>query len=156
MSSTPKANGDQFRSGRGLSLPTDVAVPEAIQKALNTAPAAKKPATNRESMQRKQYLPYVVLEFDKNETQWTGTWRVQCGTIGLIFTNDTAMCLVPPMYVAVKGQDDMGDHLLMARGDLTPAWDTHHASDQWYAATTGTGSLHVKIDFQPIRDEFND
>jgi serum/glucocorticoid-regulated kinase 2 len=50
-----------------LSLPPDVAVPEAIQKALNTAPAARKPVNNRESMQRKRYLPYVVLEFDKNE-----------------------------------------------------------------------------------------
>src|ERR1700753_1285937 len=28
-----------------------------------------------------------------------------------------------------------------------------HATDQWYAATAGTGSFHLKIDFRPIRDE---
>jgi serum/glucocorticoid-regulated kinase 2 len=59
---TPKANGDQFRngmltirifSGRGLSLPADVPVPDAIQKALNNPPQ-RKPANNRESMQRKR------------------------------------------------------------------------------------------------------
>jgi serum/glucocorticoid-regulated kinase 2 len=48
--------------GRGLSLSRDVSVPEAIQKALNNPPV-----NNCESMQRKRYLPYVVLEFDKNE-----------------------------------------------------------------------------------------
>jgi serum/glucocorticoid-regulated kinase 2 len=48
--------------GRGLSLSRDVSVPEAIQKALNNPPV-----NNCESMQRKWYLPYVVLEFDKNE-----------------------------------------------------------------------------------------
>jgi serum/glucocorticoid-regulated kinase 2 len=48
--------------GRGLSLSRDVSVPEAIQKALNNPPV-----NNCESTQRKRYLPYVVLEFDKNE-----------------------------------------------------------------------------------------
>lgn len=51
--------------GRGLSLPQGVQVPEIIQKALSSSPAAGK----RDSMQRKRswWLPYVVLEFDKNE-----------------------------------------------------------------------------------------
>jgi serum/glucocorticoid-regulated kinase 2 len=57
-------------SGRGLSLAPGVQVPEVIQKALETTPPAfRKSTSNRESMQRKRYwwLPYVVLEFDKNE-----------------------------------------------------------------------------------------
>lgn len=56
-------------SGRGLSLAPGVQVPEVIQKALDSAPPSRKSTSNRESMQRKRYwwLPYVVLEFDKNE-----------------------------------------------------------------------------------------
>jgi len=56
--------------GRGLSLAPGVQVPEVIQKALETTPpTARRSTSNRESMQRKRYwwLPYVVLEFDKNE-----------------------------------------------------------------------------------------
>ncbi len=56
-------------AGRGLALPPGVAVPDVIQKALETSPPARRSTSNRDSMQRKQYwwLPYVVLEFDKNE-----------------------------------------------------------------------------------------
>lgn len=58
-----------FGAGRGLALPPGVAVPDVIQKALESAPPARRSTSNRDSMQRKQYwwLPYVVLEFDKNE-----------------------------------------------------------------------------------------
>lgn len=46
-------------------------VPEVIQRALEAAAptAGRRSTSNRESMQRKRYwwLPYVVLEFDKNE-----------------------------------------------------------------------------------------
>jgi serum/glucocorticoid-regulated kinase 2 len=56
-------------TGRGLSLPPDVAIPDVIMKALESTPPTRKSTSNRESMQRKRYwwLPYVVLEFDKNE-----------------------------------------------------------------------------------------
>jgi hypothetical protein len=55
--------------GRGLSLAPGVQVPDVIQKALEAAPPTRKSTSNRESLQRKRYwwLPYVVLEFDKNE-----------------------------------------------------------------------------------------
>lgn len=71
---------------------------------------------------------------------------------------------------AVQGQDDMGNDLLMGRVDLTPVLDGHvclchlilyskihryqqHASDQWYTATNGSGSFHLKIDFKQLRNE---
>ena len=55
-------------SGRGLSLPPGVPVPDVIQKAIESPPRSSI-SGNRESMQRRRYwwLPYVVLEFDKNE-----------------------------------------------------------------------------------------
>ena len=44
-------------------------MPDVIQRALAASPAPTARSTNRESMQRKRFwwLPYVVLEFDKNE-----------------------------------------------------------------------------------------
>lgn len=46
-------------------------MPDVIQKALSAAPADRHQhaRSNRDSMQRKRHwwLPYVVLEFDKNE-----------------------------------------------------------------------------------------
>ena len=44
-------------------------LPDVIHKALDSAPPTRKSTSNRESLQRKRYwwLPYVVLEFDKNE-----------------------------------------------------------------------------------------
>lgn len=57
-------------SGRGLSLPPNATIPDVIAKALESAPSPTRRSTsNRESMQRRRYwwLPYVVLEFDKNE-----------------------------------------------------------------------------------------
>lgn len=48
-------------------MPSGVPVPDIIQKAIGNAPPAR--AGQRESLQRRRYwwLPYVVLEFDKNE-----------------------------------------------------------------------------------------
>lgn len=59
-------------SGRGLSLPPGQPLPEVIQKQLEQQPQGRLSTSNRdhrESMQRKRawWLPYVVLEFDKNE-----------------------------------------------------------------------------------------
>lgn len=59
----------ETRVGRGLALPSGVQVPDIIQKALNNTPLPRKSTEQRESIQRKRFwwLPYVVLEFDKNE-----------------------------------------------------------------------------------------
>ncbi|KAJ7905036.1 kinase-like domain-containing protein [Mycena leptocephala] len=151
---TPKANGDQFRSGM-LTI--------RIFSGLNTAPAARKPVNNRESMQRKRYLPYVVLEFDKNEILIDAmdgdlaspVWNYRAH-FDVSRTSNVSVSAYLRTDVAVQNQDDMGNDLLMARVDLTPTLDGHaslHASDQWYAATAGSGSFHLKIDFRPIRDE---
>lgn len=167
---TPKPlhGSDQFRSGmltirifsgRGLALPPGAHLPEGIVRALETAPRSS--AGNRESLQRKRFwwLPYVVLEFDKNEilidalggdlSNPTWNYRAQ-------FDVSRTSNISVSSYLrtaAVQGQDDMGNDMLMARVDLTPMLDGHHASDQWYAATAGAGSFHLKIDFKPSRND---
>ncbi|KAL9709471.1 Serine/threonine-protein kinase [Leucoagaricus gongylophorus] len=167
---TPKPlhGSDQFRSGmltirifsgRGLAIPPGAHLPEGIVRALETVPRSS--AGNRESLQRKRFwwLPYVVLEFDKNEilidalggdlSNPTWNYRAQ-------FDVSRTSNISVSSYLrtaAVQGQDDMGNDMLMARVDLTPMLDGHHASDQWYAATAGAGSFHLKIDFKPSRND---
>ncbi|THH30970.1 hypothetical protein EUX98_g3205 [Antrodiella citrinella] len=149
-------------SGRGLALPPGMLVPEVVQKALDAGAPPRRSTSNRDSMQRKRnwWLPYVVLEFDKNEVlvdalggdlskpEWN--YRAdfdvsRSSTISVSAYLRTAQC--------VQGQDDMGNDILMARVDLTPVLDIHHASDQWYTATAGSGAFHLKIDFKPARHE---
>ncbi|KAJ2930558.1 hypothetical protein H1R20_g6543, partial [Candolleomyces eurysporus] len=170
---TPKTlnDTDQFRSGmltirifsgRGLALPPGVPVPDAIRLAFESAATPSRRSTsNRESLQRKRFwwLPYVVLEFDKNEILIDALG----GDLGNPVWNyraDFDVCRISNISVsaylrtaATAGQDNMGNDLLMARVDLTPILDGHHASDQWYGAIAGSGSFHLKIDFKPSRNE---
>ena len=55
--------------GRGLALPSGVPIPDVIHRALESVSTTKNILRNRESLQRRRFwwLPYVVLEFDKNE-----------------------------------------------------------------------------------------
>ncbi|KAG6820017.1 AGC protein kinase Gad8 [Arthromyces matolae] len=168
---TPKPPGgaDQFRSGmltirifsgRGLSLAPGVLVPDVIQKALDSAAPARKSTSNRESLQRRRnwWLPYVVLEFDKNEVLIDAmggdlaspVWNYRAD---FDVSRTSNISVSAYLRTAAAGQDDMGNDLLMARVDLTPMLDGHHASDQWYNAIAGSGSFHLKIDFKPTRNE---
>ncbi|THV05146.1 Pkinase-domain-containing protein [Dendrothele bispora CBS 962.96] len=167
---TPKPHGtDQFRSGmltirifsgRGLSLPPDASLPDVIQKALESQPA-RRSTSNRDSLQRKRYwwLPYVVLEFDKNEIlidAMGGDLSSPVWNYRANFDVSRTSTISVSAYlrtVAMQGPDDMGNDLLLSRVDLTPVLDVHHASDQWYSATAGSGSFHLKIDFKPTRNE---
>ncbi|KAK0216968.1 kinase-like domain-containing protein [Armillaria novae-zelandiae] len=166
----PPHGSDQFRSGmltirifsgRGLSLPPDVPVPDVIQRALESTPPLRKSTSKRESMQRKRYwwLPYVVLEFDKNEILIDAmggdiaspVWNYRADFDVSRTSNISVSAYL--RTAPVQGPDDMGNDLLLARVDLTPMLDGHHASDQWYIATAGAGSFHLKIDFKPTRNE---
>lgn len=144
-------------SGRGLGLPLGTQVPEAIQKALENAPP-RRSTSKRDSLQRKRqwWLPYVVLEFDKNEVLVDAMggdlskpeWNYRAD----FDVSRTSNIAVSAYLRTIQGQDDMGNDLLMARVDLTPMLDTHHASDQWYTATAGQGSFHLKIDYKPRQE----
>lgn len=108
------ADGTASLAGRGLSLAPGVQVPEVIQKALESSPPAqRRPASNRESLQRKRnwWLPYIVLEFDNNQVLvdamggdlaspvWnyrTTLYAVPIRTLGHVLTTGlTAMCHAP-------------------------------------------------------------
>ncbi|TDL20580.1 Pkinase-domain-containing protein [Rickenella mellea] len=145
-------------SGRGLSLPPGLTVPDVIQKALDHGPAARHPRSNRESMQRKRYwwLPYVVLEFDKNEILIDAldgdlaspSWNYRAH-FDVSRTSNISVSAYLRTAQCVQGKDDMGNDILMGRVDLTPVLDTQHVSNQWYTATAGSGSFHLQIAFKP-------
>lgn len=54
---------------RGLALPAGTAIPDVIHQALSAVPNGRRSMGKRDSMQRKRtwWLPYLVVEFDKNE-----------------------------------------------------------------------------------------
>ncbi|KAF8132319.1 kinase-like domain-containing protein [Boletus edulis] len=150
-------------AGRGLSLAPGVQVPEVIQKALESSPPApRRPASNRESFQRKRnwWLPYIVLEFDNNQVLVDAmggdlanpVWNYRA-TFDVSRTSNISVSAYLRTATAVHSQEDMGNDLLIARAQITPALDGHHASDQWYPATAGSGSFHLKVDYRPIRSE---
>ncbi|KAG7095137.1 hypothetical protein E1B28_005918 [Marasmius oreades] len=166
----PPNGADQFRSGmltirifqgRRLALPPDIPLPEVIQRALESQPSARRSTSNRESMQRQRFwwLPYVVLEFDKNEILIDAiggdlinpVWNYRAN-----FDVSRTSNIAVSAYLrtaAAQGPDDMGNDLLLSRVDLTPMLEGHHATDQWYNASAGSGSFHLKIDFKPTRNE---
>lgn len=147
-------------SGRGLALSSGIPIPEAIRQAVESS-AARKSTSNRESMQRKRnwWLPYVVLEFDKNEILIDAlggdlsnpVWNHHANFDVSRTSNISVSAYL--RTVSSQTQDDMGNDILIARVDLTPQLDNHHSSDQWYNATAGTGSFHLKIDFEPLQDQ---
>ncbi|KAF8737450.1 hypothetical protein AX14_012840 [Amanita brunnescens Koide BX004] len=170
---TPKApNGsDQFRSGmltikifsgRGLALPPGVPIPDVIHQVLDSVSVTKSTLRNRESLQRRRFwwLPYVVLEFDKNEILIDAlggdlaspVWNYRAN-FDVSRTSNVSVSSYLRTAASVQGKDDMGNDILIARVDLMPVLDGHNASDQWYSATAGCGSFHLKIDFKPSRNE---
>lgn len=56
-------------SGRNLNLPPNTPLPGVIQQALASGAASQPQRSARESIQRKRswWLPYVVIQFDKQE-----------------------------------------------------------------------------------------
>lgn len=150
-------------SGRGLQLPHGTAVPDVIQRALRIAPRSAHSVTNRaskrESLQQRKrqwWLPYVVLEFDKNEILIDAldgdlsapTWNHRAhfdvsrtSTVIVSAYLRTAQC--------VQGRDDMGNDILMARVEITPGLDALRVSDQWYSGAAGAGEFHLQIAFKP-------
>ncbi|KAH8827585.1 kinase-like domain-containing protein [Flagelloscypha sp. PMI_526] len=168
-SSTPMpSETSQFRnglltisiySGSGLTLPPNTPLPACIQNAV-TNPQQSGHRSNRESMQRKRnwWLPYVVLEFDKNEilidavggelSNPIWNYRADFDVSRKSNIAVTAYLRTAP----VQGKDDMGNDILLSRVDLMPILDSPHASEEWYPATSPptatSSSFHLKITFR--------
>ncbi|SGY18797.1 BQ5605_C014g07476 [Microbotryum silenes-dioicae] len=147
---------------RHLVLPRDGQLPSGIQNAVDEYQSSV--SRNRDSAQRKQtwWLPYVVLEFDKNEVlvdamggELTAPVWMFRGQFDVSRVSDiTISAYLRTAPVAAGGnRNDMGNDLFLGGINFTPIFDPNQASDQWYAASSGAGEFHMQVAFKPGTNE---
>lgn len=159
--------------------PSPVHVPSAVQTALQQHPTSvlsaslsssprvqhtRNPSTNRDSLQRKQlwWLPYVVLEFDKNEVLvdalggdlanpvWMYSATFDVSRISEISVN-TYLRTAPPQS---GDASDMGNADLGLGGiRFIPDLETMRLTDEWIPISGGSGAIHVQVSFKPAQGQ---
>lgn len=163
---------------RGLSLPPGQSVPPMIARALaqagpNGASMAGSlthgngGAGNRQSMQRKQcwWLPYLVLEFDKNEVLIDAlggdvsapVWMYKANFDVSRNSEISLQCYLrsgegPGQSAANK--DGQGDDV-MGMGDVylggvkfVPDFENQRTTDEWYPLSSGSGQVHIQVSYR--------
>ena len=171
---------------RGLSLPAGTQTPPAIARALaltSNGPsslaqsfgAAGNPSSrdNRQSLQRKQcwWLPYLVLEFDKNEILIDAlggdiqgpTWMFKA-TFDVSRSSEISLqsylrsgdgpSANPSASGDANNRDGQGDDV-MGVSDLylggvkfVPDFDNPRTTDEWYPVAGGTGQIHIQVSYR--------
>ncbi|EPQ26284.1 uncharacterized protein PFL1_06219 [Pseudozyma flocculosa PF-1] len=159
---------------RGLSLPAGTQTPPAIARALaQNGPAsglASGNRDNRQSMQRKQcwWLPYLVLEFDKNEIlidalggdiqgpTWMFKAHFDVSRNSEISLQSYLRSGDGPNANPGDGQpkDGQGDDV-MGVGDIylggvkfVPDFENQRTTDEWYPVAGGTGQIHIQVSYK--------
>ncbi|KAI8074016.1 kinase-like domain-containing protein [Gongronella butleri] len=162
QSSTTTASVSEPKSGvltirvceaKGISLPPGIPLPPA-----NLQPI--QPRNNRDSFNRKLnwFLPYVVLEFDKNEIRIDALGGDTCNPIYQYRANfdvsrnsDVVMSIYlqhPPNEDASRPSNINNDHYLgMVR--LQPNFDNGKMEDQVLNIMGGIGAVHIQLCYQP-------
>ncbi|PWN29472.1 putative Serine/threonine-protein kinase gad8 [Jaminaea rosea] len=166
---------------RGLSLPQGTSTPPAIAKALahyGTSSSgvgghslahsfAAPQQSNRQSMQRRQcwWLPYLVLEFDKNEVLIDAVGGDVQAPVWMFkahfdVSRNSEISLQtylrsgegPESHPA--GKDGQGDDV-MGVGDIflggikfVPDFETMRTSNEWYTLSGGSGQVHVEVSYR--------
>ncbi|OWZ33134.1 non-specific serine/threonine protein kinase [Cryptococcus neoformans c45] len=171
-------------AAKGLSLPQEVSVPAPVQEALTTHPTlasriATSPPTaivkaagaNRDSLQRRQvwWLPYLVLEFDKNEVLvdalggdlaspvWMYSATFDVSRISEISATVYLRTREPHAEGREKSNgegegEDMGNSdLCLGSIRFTPNLDSLRVTDDWVTVQGGggSGSINVQVSFKP-------
>lgn len=163
---------------RGLSLPPGQTVPPMIARALaqagpNGASMAGSlthgngGAGNRQSMQRKQcwWLPYLVLEFDKNEVLIDAlggdvsapVWMYKANFDVSRNSEISLQCYLRsgegPGHSAAN-KDGQGDDV-MGMGDVylggvkfVPDFENQRTTDEWYPLSSGSGQVHIQVSYR--------
>ncbi|KAG8905826.1 hypothetical protein FRB99_008191, partial [Tulasnella sp. 403] len=123
-------------SGRNLNLPPNTTLPAVIEQALLSGATQHRTPANRESLQRKRswWLPYVVLQFDKQEIMVDalgGELNAPAWMYKAHFDVSRISDLSISAYLRTQppapgdDQNNMGNDLLLCRLDYTPALDGH-------------------------------
>jgi len=152
-------------AAKGLALPPGVNLPSSIQQALaqRQAQVANGRGSVRESLQRKQmwWLPYIVLEFDKNEILVDAlggdldnpVWHYRA-SFDVSRASEISLSAYLRTAPSVPGQEraDMGNDLFLAGVKFAPTFDSQQASEHWYNATLGSGAFQIQVGYQPAQN----
>ncbi|KAJ3516692.1 hypothetical protein NLJ89_g960 [Agrocybe chaxingu] len=187
--SNPDGKDDKptFRSGlltirvlwaEGLSLPAGVAVPPAVQSALNSQQAkvaasvspssvtqqrlAKKSRGDRDSIQRTQcwWLPYVVMEYEVNQVLITPLggeldkplYMYQAHFDVSRNSEISLQCYLRTEEPKCGGDglaDDLGNDIFLGGIKFVPNFDGMGNQDQWYELVGGAGKVQIGVAYQP-------
>ncbi|KAF9433770.1 AGC protein kinase Gad8 [Entomortierella beljakovae] len=150
---------------RGLTLPPGSSNPPFVPKQQQTTTNS-----NRESLQRKWWLPYAVLEFDKNEVLIDAlggelsnpVWQYRAH-FDVSRVSDVQLSLyirIPnPKTVAAldksgnaMNSENSSEDVFLGNVKLEPRWD-EQMQDEWFTLQGGTGKVRVQVAFK--RDSAN-
>lgn len=144
---------------RNLNPPEGVPLPSGIRDAVEQAQAGMARGA-RESLQRKQmwWLPYVVLEFEKNEilidalggelNSPTWMFRAHFDVSRVSDVSISAYLRTAPI-VPGQNRNDMGNDLFLGGLQFLPSFDANKPLDQWFRSTSGNGEFHVQVSYKP-------
>ncbi|KAG8931274.1 hypothetical protein FRC01_001565 [Tulasnella sp. 417] len=115
---------------------------------------------NRDGLQRKVcwWLPYVVLEFDKNEVlidALGGTIQEPVWMFRAHFDVTRVSEIVLHFYLRNKSKNEVLDNYAVGQSDMfmgdlafVPDFDRRGTVEQWYNVTSGTGQVNVAVTFR--------
>lgn len=140
----------------------------ALSSSLSSSPRVpqhqRQTSVNRDSLQRKQlwWLPYVVLEFDKNEVLvdalggdlanpvWMYSATFDVSRVSEISLN-AYLRSTPPRSGDVS---DMGNSDLGLGGiRFTPDLESNRLTDEWISISGGSGAIHIQVSFKPAEGQ---
>ncbi|KAG0204486.1 hypothetical protein BGX28_003580 [Mortierella sp. GBA30] len=144
---------------RGLTLPPESSnpfVPNEQQQQQQQA------VNNRESLQRKWWLPYAVLEFDKNEVLIDAhggevsnpVWQYRAH-FDVSRDSDVQLSLyirIPNPKADAKESESSSQDVFLGNVKLEPQWDDQ-MQDAWFSLHGGTGKVRVQLAYK--RDNAN-
>ncbi|KAF9102823.1 AGC protein kinase Gad8 [Mortierella sp. AM989] len=152
---------------RGLTLPPGSSNPPFVPK---QQPSATSTTSNRESLQRKWWLPYAVLEFDKNEVLIDAlggelsnpVWQYRAHfdvsrvsdvqlSLYIRIPNPKAMAALDKSGSMMESENSSED-VFLGNVKLEPRWD-EQMQDEWFTLQGGTGKVRVQVAFK--RDSAN-
>ncbi|KAF9415624.1 AGC protein kinase Gad8 [Podila epigama] len=152
---------------RGLTLPPGSNNPPFVPKQQQQQQPSN---SNRESLQRKWWLPYAVLEFDKNEVLIDAlggelsnpVWQYRAH-FDVSRDSDVQLSLyirIPnPKAVAsmdkagnMKESETSSEDVFLGNVKLEPRWD-EQMQDEWFTLQGGTGKVRVQLAYK--RDNAN-
>ncbi|KAK3840583.1 MAG: kinase-like domain-containing protein [Linnemannia elongata] len=162
---SPTSSIDPSKSGmlvirvveaRGLTLPTGF---DSTMSQKNHPHYGSPTNSSRESLQRKWWLPYAVLEFDKNEVlidalggeMSNPVWQYRAHFDVSRFTEAQLSLYIRTPYPSKSGDtrdcDASSQDIFLGNVLLEPLFDDQ-MQDEWFPLLSGTGKVRIQLVFK--------